>query len=200
MKGTIVLLFCICLSGCSWFRPNGECEGEDCDQTPVVSDSEGASTWYCYPTPDTDGWSCQDESDPSQVLSVRTTNPPQREVRESTPGTLAARPPPLSRSDPIQGATSILQKPAGFYAVQLIALQEEDKILEYARVNGLKDPLYAQIESEGGTFYVLLLGCYPDRLSAARAKEEWAVSRKLPAKPWIRELGPLQDAIRLAAR
>lgn len=97
-----------------------------------------------------------------------------------------------------QGASSILQQPAGFYAVQLVALQHEYKILKYARAKGLKYPLYAQIQSRGRISYVLLLGVYPDRLSATRAMDEWIGIGNLSVTPWIRQLGPLQDAMAAA--
>tara|TARA_B100000315_G_scaffold260784_1_gene325201 strand:+ start:16024 stop:16575 length:552 start_codon:yes stop_codon:yes gene_type:complete len=134
------------------------------------------------------------------VESYRATQRPQQVARATPPAQLRGRPSPAATAIANQGATSILQQPAGFYTVQLIALQDESKILAYARDNGLKYPLYAQIHSQGRTLYVLLLGLYPDRLLAARAKDEWAAARHLSAKPWIRELGPLQDAIRLAVR
>jgi septal ring-binding cell division protein DamX len=108
--------------------------------------------------------------------------------------------PPARRSESSPGATSILQQPYAFYTVQLIALQDENSVLQYAQDTGLKYPLYAQIQSKGRTMYVLLLGCYPDRLSAVHAKEDWSRSKNLSVRPWVRQVGPLQDAIRLAVR
>lgn len=256
MKGTIVLLICIGLSGCSLYNLTRKCEGEDCNQTPAVRDTKGESTWYCYSTPDAKEWSCQDEKDPSKILSLkqvglkkvalrsplisqmrkvthgpqhqrgkqalsaparaqlhaqqqsvgqpieaqRVTTPLQQVAWATPPRPPALQPSSAGNAQVNQGAASILQQPAGFYAVQLIALESERKILNYARDNGLKYPLYAQIQSQGRTLYVLLLGCYPNRLSAVRAKDEWSTSQQLTSKPWIRDLGSLQDAIRLAVR
>lgn len=255
MKGTIVLLICIGLSGCSLFNLTRNCEGEGCNQTPAVGNPEGEPTWYCYAAPDAKEWSCQDEKDPSRILSLKQVGlkkvaprfpmlslmrkvthgpqhmrgkqalpdpvraqqsgqqqsvgqpieaqrvtPLQQVARATPPRRLELQPSSTGNAQINQGATSILQQPAGFYAVQLIALQSERQILNYARDNGLKYPLYAQIQSQGRTLYVLLLGCYPDRLSAARAKDEWGITKKLTSKPWIRDLGSLQDAIRLAVR
>lgn len=255
MKGTIVLLICIGLSGCSLLNLTRKCEGEGCNQTPVVDNPKGKPIWYCYATPDAKEWRCQDEKDPSKILSLKqvglkkvaprsplfslmrkathgpqhqrgkqalpapagvqqsgqqqsvsqpieawVTTPLQQVARVTPPRRQGLQPSSAGNAQVNQGATSILQQPAGFYAVQLIALQSERKILNYARDNGLKYPLYAQIQSQGRTFYVLLLGCYPDRLSAARAKDEWSSTKKVTSKPWIRDLGSLQDAIRLAVR
>ena len=121
------------------------------------------------------------------------TTPARQVARAGTPYASASIP------EAAEGASSILQQPSGFYTIQLIALQDENTILEYARDSGLKYPLYAQIQSKDQTLYVLLLGVYPDRLSAARAKDDWTRDN-LSVKPWIRQLGPLQDAIRLAVR
>lgn len=252
MKGLIVLLICICLSGCSWFNPTANCKGDHCDQSTSFKDPGSKTTWYCYSTADTNKWNCQDESDPTKILSLkqvglkqvtgrtlfanqsrkpRAPGPPHQRAKQASspqqsvqpqrsvspparaaaipsqqvasltpPSRLAQRSSSPASAEANQGATSILQQPAGFYAVQLIALRDEQKILQYARDNGLKYPICAQIRSNGQMWYVLLLGVYPDRLSAAHAKDGWATNKNLAAKPWIRELGPLQDAIRLAVR
>ena len=128
------------------------------------------------------------------------TRQPQWEARARPDSGLPTQAPSPRRSESGPGATSILQQPSGFYAVQLIALQDEKSILQYARDTGLTYPLYAQIQSKGRTMYVLLLGCYPDRLSAVHAKEDWSRSKSLSVRPWVRQVGPLQDAIRLAVR
>jgi tetratricopeptide (TPR) repeat protein len=90
---------------------------------------------------------------------------------------------------------TILRQPSGFYAVQLLAGQDQSKMLDYARDIGLQDPLYTQIQSKGQLSNVLLLGVYPDARSAFQARKEFASTRDLSVKPWIRELGPLKDAI-----
>jgi hypothetical protein len=127
---------------------------------------------------------------PIQLIAT----PPQQVARAGRPYSSA----PIPEAG--DGASSILQQPSGFYTIQLIALQDEPRILEYARDSGLKYPLYAHIQSKDRTLYVLLLGVYPDRLSAARAKDEWTENQGRSVKPWIRQLGPLQEAIRLAVR
>ena len=97
-----------------------------------------------------------------------------------------------------QGGNYILGQPADAYTVQLIAMQEENNMLSYATHNGIGAPLYARIQSKESDWYVLLLGTYDDRQSAEEAKDSWEGTRTLKIKPWVRKLGPLQDAIRLA--
>ena len=90
----------------------------------------------------------------------------------------------------------ILAQPAGFFAVQLIALQDKTRIISFAQQHGLLNPTYARINSKGKIWYTLLLGIYPDRSSAVQAKQAWENSRNVAVKPWVRPLGALQDAIR----
>lgn len=94
--------------------------------------------------------------------------------------------------------TDLLEAPAGHYTVQLIALRDRDAVMAYGHDNGLDDPLYAEISNEGTRWYVLLLGVYPNLASAEAAKNQWGRGKSLKVQPWIRRLGPLQDAIRLA--
>jgi septal ring-binding cell division protein DamX len=44
----------------------------------------------------------------------------------------------------------------------------------------------------------LLLGIYPNKSAAEKAASDWIAAKNLKVKPWIRPLGPLQDAIREA--
>ncbi len=97
---------------------------------------------------------------------------------------------------PTTSTSNILDQPANYYTVQLIAMKEELNILNYARLNGLDDPLYVQIIAEGAPWYVLLLDIYPDQATADLAKDQWVRAKSLKVVPWIRRLGPLQDAIR----
>jgi len=101
--------------------------------------------------------------------------------------------------DSLSTIEQLLQQPRDAFAVQLLALQEEGAILAYARSKGLNSPLYARINNQGSEWYVLLLGVYPDRSAANFAKDEWERSKSLTTRPWIRQLGPLQDAVRAAS-
>jgi septal ring-binding cell division protein DamX len=96
------------------------------------------------------------------------------------------------------GSEEILSLPGDYFTVQLMAMKNEEKVLEYATVNGIGNPLYVRILSQDINWYVLLLGTYADQSTANDAKADWEESRDLEVKPWTRRLSPLQDAIRLA--
>jgi septal ring-binding cell division protein DamX len=96
------------------------------------------------------------------------------------------------------GSDEVLSLPGDYFTVQLIAMKNEQKVLEYATDNGIENPLYVRILSQDINWYVLLLGTYADQSAANDAKADWEETRVLEVKPWTRRLSPLQDAIRLA--
>ena len=87
--------------------------------------------------------------------------------------------------------------PAQYFAVQIAAsssLASLDRILVEKRLPGM---IVVRIERDGELLYVLLAGVYADRQVADRA------AALLPAEiramgPWVRQLGPLQNAMRRA--
>ena len=97
------------------------------------------------------------------------------------------------------GSEEILSLPGDYFTVQLMAMKNEQKVLDYASDNGIENPLYVRILSQDVNWYVLLLGTYADQSAANDAKTDWAETRVLDVEPWTRRLSPLQDAIRLAA-
>ena len=98
----------------------------------------------------------------------------------------------------VQNQTQLLAAPREHYAVQLLALKREADLLEYAKLNGISEPLHMQIASGGSNWYVLLLGVYADKNSAEIAMADWEKTKTLKIRPWIRQLGQLQDAMRAA--
>lgn len=184
------------LSGCSLFRnPESEAERE---APRLLDNSKAENTWYCYGR-DEDAWECVQEKNPDLVRKIEPAPAVSERPAPSMP--VPARetvpleppePPPATVDDPL------LTQPEDHFAVQLIALQSEEDVLTYARSNGISEPMYTEIENDGTRWYVLLLGVYPDQQTAASARDEWARTKSLKAQPWIRRLGPLQDAIRTA--
>ena len=196
-----LLLATSLISGCSWFR-NSETEEER--QAPRRLDNTVTNqTWWCYGKED-QSWDWEKEADPSKVRSIEPRAPqeaaamplPQRE-----PERAVSAPPSLMAQSvtPPAAETPILSQPADYFAVQLIALKEKDGVLSYAQANGIEDPLMTEIETNGSRWHVLLLGVYPDESSARTARDDWERTKSLKVKPWIRKLGPLQQAIRLAS-
>ncbi|MCB1644392.1 MAG: SPOR domain-containing protein [Pseudomonadales bacterium] len=207
----ISVLSCLLLGGCSTLnntfdaiggmitgKPQQDCEGDNCSGNSLLDSGNEGETWYCYGVSKEDGWECQSKADPARIVAIV---PKNEAAPEAAPAPLAA-PAPVpaapARPQAVGGGETILQQPANFYTVQLIALQEEQNVLEYAQLNGISYPLYAKIRSQGSNWHVLLLGIYPDKQAAQKAKEEWEKTKTLKIKPWIRQLGPLQEAIRLA--
>jgi septal ring-binding cell division protein DamX len=197
----LAVFFGILLSGCSWFG------NEETDESvPQLLDNETApQTWYCYGNQD-ETWECLNSPDPSRVASIRPQPQapfvmPSRDPEAPPPAPVSLEPtrPGVERMQPVApDDNAILSQPADFYTVQLVALKDEQAVIDYARNNGMLAPLYAEITSEGSRWYVLLLGIYPDLATASTAKEEWERTKVLKVQPWVRRLGPLQQAMRLA--
>ncbi|MGK0221322.1 MAG: septal ring-binding cell division protein DamX [Limisphaerales bacterium] len=136
------------------------------------------------------------------------TEPIQSEPRESKPR--EARPAPnetAPRSENIpkhvrlaykpEKAVSLIDLPAEFWAVQLIALSSKEALEAFATANDIRGMSAARIGAGGELFYILLLGVYESRDLATEA------STDLPPpfdNPWIRSLGSLQKGMLEADR
>lgn len=91
----------------------------------------------------------------------------------------------------------VLAWPAGHYAVQLIALESDLAVEALAERLAIPDLLRVRLESGGRLFHVLLLGDYADRRDAEVASA--AMVGRIPSlEPWVRSVGPLQEAVRRA--
>ena len=94
-------------------------------------------------------------------------------------------------------AVAIIDLPADFWAVQLIALSSKEALEAFANANDIRGMSAARIATGSGLFYVLLLGVYETRALATQA------STDLPPpfdNPWIRSLGSLQKGMLEADR
>ncbi|MFP6814917.1 MAG: SPOR domain-containing protein [Pseudomonadales bacterium] len=89
---------------------------------------------------------------------------------------------------------SILNMPAEYYAVQLLAMRNQERLEAYVLENNLTDLSAIRIARDGELYHVLLLGIF----------ETWelakSASREVPPplderEPWIRKLGDLQEAM-----
>ncbi len=215
--GILSVLILVSLSSCSWFRTTDECRDGDCSVARVSSGSDTGEEWFCYGVPVDRTWECHHEPHPEKIVAVI---PEAFNEDAPGPGTLQTRqeaPPGLSAPAPAEPAPAtmtsgpspepvtrepadtVLAQPPEYYTVQLIAMQEKEQVLDYARQNGLDHPIYVRIQSQGTDWYVLLLGFYPDRDTAEFARKQWEGARILKIRPWIRKLAPLQEAVRLAA-
>ena len=88
----------------------------------------------------------------------------------------------------------LIELPADFYTVQLLAVEEKDQLEKYVMNADLRGLSAARVEKDGALFYVLLLGIYPDEESATLAAD--AMPDQIGhLTPWVRELGSLQEAM-----
>jgi septal ring-binding cell division protein DamX len=97
-------------------------------------------------------------------------------------------------------AQKVLDVPAGYYAVQLIAFNLAEEILAFAVSAGITDPVYVRIQSASSQLlYVLLEGIYQNRELADAGADEWFKANPRAGKPWVRSIEDLQTSMRKAA-
>lgn len=103
-------------------------------------------------------------------------------------------------SSPVEGNdTEILAQPADHYTIQLLATVDAEALAAYVKKHDLKPAMKASIDAKGERWTVLLLGFYLDEASANQALDLWVKTNHTPSTPWVRKLGPLQQAIRQAS-
>jgi septal ring-binding cell division protein DamX len=94
---------------------------------------------------------------------------------------------------------AILDLPADFWAVQLVALSSKEALEKWAKENKVSGMSAARIWNGQQMFYILLLGIYETRANA----EEAIASLLTPfvdQVPWVRSVGSLQAAMLEADR
>ena len=90
--------------------------------------------------------------------------------------------------------TPILQLPADYFALQMLAMNSPEGIETYINDNALKGMSGARVENEGQLFYVLIVGIYETYARAQKASE--ALPPPLnDVEVWIRPLESLQQAM-----
>ncbi len=211
--------------GGKWFGgKKDECADGACDGTATTARKVAQETWYCYGVQEDRSWDCTNKSAPEKIVAVDpalVTKKPKRRSRpiKKEPATATgqvsvtndtpAEPTPAASTPTTSGtetpdnrpkqnsAEQILAIPGSHYTVQLIAMQDEASVREFARKNGLNEPLLAHIQSQGADWYVLLLGTYAEKAQAEEARDAWEATRILKVRPWVRQLAPLQKSIRL---
>ncbi len=215
LKYAAVVLLSILLPGCTWLGGKEDCIGAECEASGKADNIDSA-TFYCYGTA-TREWSCGMEQDDSQIVTVipagNTQATPPLAVAPVVPSTLPATPPGAGQGPRNRGVTpladppvidttesdkaaAVLAFPDTSYTVQIIAEQQLEALLTYAQQVGIQSPFYTRIMSEDEPWFVLLLGIYPDYATAEAARMQWVGTRTLKVAPWVRQLAPLQEAVR----
>ncbi len=88
------------------------------------------------------------------------------------------------------GGSSILDQPANYYTVQLMASVDTDRVYRFAEENQIATEFVIPTLRDGVTWHVLLLGIYEDYAAALASKNE--VAPLLKTEPWIRSVGSVQ--------
>ncbi len=88
---------------------------------------------------------------------------------------------------------SIMDQPADYYTMQLMASVDIDRVIRFADENQVSTKYIVATNRDGVTWHVLLLGIYPDYSSAVAARDEIAPSLK--NAPWIRKVGSVQKLV-----
>ena len=88
----------------------------------------------------------------------------------------------------------IMDQPASYYTMQLMASVDIDRVIRFAEENHVSTQYIVATERDGVIWHVLLLDIYPDYSSAVAARDEIAPSLK--DAPWIRPVGSVQKLVR----
>lgn len=89
----------------------------------------------------------------------------------------------------------LIEAPKDYYTLQIIALLDEDKLLEYIEAKDIGEHIIANTLSQGSQWYVLLVGMYAGYSEAKNAQLAWSEKHPGQSTPWIRDIGSIQDAL-----
>ncbi|RDH82290.1 MAG: hypothetical protein DIZ80_08295 [endosymbiont of Galathealinum brachiosum] len=119
----------------------------------------------------------------------------QTESVESFAPEAAAEPEPVEAvAEAVSEEGSIMDQPASYYTMQLMASVDIDRVIRFAEENHVSTQYIVATERDGVIWHVLLLDIYPDHSSAVAARDEIAPSLK--DAPWIRSVGSVQKLVR----
>jgi septal ring-binding cell division protein DamX len=96
--------------------------------------------------------------------------------------------------EPRSEVASIMDQPANYYTLQLMASVDIDRVIQFAEQNQISTQYVVATERDGVIWHVLLLDVFPDYSSAVAARDEIAPS--LTNAPWIRKVGSVQALVR----
>ena len=97
-------------------------------------------------------------------------------------------------NDVISAEDEVLNQPADYYTVQLMASVDSDRAYKFAEKHQLSSRYIVATHRGDTVWYVLLLGLYPDY---STAKAEMAdIAGRLKTTPWVRKLGGIQKLMR----
>jgi len=144
-------------------------------------------------------------SPPKQEFQENSGNQPLSSVdtqRQSPDSTAAVAPSQNTSSQQIPMLTAgklhnarneVLNLPAHFYTLQLLAVKNKQKLIEFVETNNVHQPIYLNVANQDVEFHILLAGIFED--FEAAADQSVSLSGRTQIEPWIRQLGALQSAL-----
>jgi septal ring-binding cell division protein DamX len=148
---------------------------------PAAAESSGAQVEDTSPTQE------QNLDAPAPAAAQpETTQPPPADV--PTHIALSYRP-----AQPV----ALLDLPADYYAVQLVAVSSKKDLEEFAAKHQIRGMSAARTYSQNQLYYILLLGVYETYDNAELAADSLGPPFD-ETQPWIRPVGSLQRAIKAA--
>lgn len=166
--------------------------------------------WYCYGEPISGEWRCVNKEDNSRIASIssreKDTTPLiskpalNKKIELSNTNDEFQSPVAVSKANKSIVSYSldgqdIRDQPREYYTIQVIALTEKEKLVQFVKDSNLDSALIAHTVSRGSEWYALLLGIYPNFTLAKKARQAWIETNPKRSEPWIRALGPLQDTL-----
>ena len=97
-------------------------------------------------------------------------------------------------TEDISAEDEVLNQPADYYTVQLMASVDKNRAYRFAEKHQLSSRYIVATHRGDAVWYVLLLGIYPDYASAKAAMND--VAGSLKNTPWVRKLGGIQKLMR----
>jgi len=176
----------------------------------LLDNTASKREWYCYSEPISGEWRCGSEEDNSQIVPISSLE------KDTTP--LISKPAQNEKielsttNDELQSSKSaaeankslnfysldeqyIRDHPGENYTIQVMALADKEKLVQFVKDRNLGPILIAHTVSQGSEWHVLLLGTYPHFALAKKALQAWMETNPEYPEPWIRALAPLQDSL-----
>ena len=183
MKQCILIMFSVfCMSACSVFESSAPELAREKDKD--ASFVHGNKQWYCEAKTQ-DQWRCLNLSKGAKEPSSPAPIP------VSTPA-------PLTKPETTKPKIiHILDYPANYHTVQLLAAREQKTILEFQQQYPQLNVQTVAIERRNRPMYLLIYGVYETHDAAELAVN--SIEPPLKSTPWIRALGALQEELRATA-
>lgn len=198
MQYISLVLVAFVVSGCS-SRPAPPAS------TPVTQ-IPAVGGWYCQPGTSPGTWDCVQDpqlaENPPPPRPLPVAPPPAPEpLAEPEPAPTVEEPPLRDVAPaPVEagaGEASADQRPLELspdsYTIQLVAMNTRRALEPLLARDDLGDAFVAQVERDGASYYVLLVGEYETVLQARQAMDDLAEDLRA-LEPWVRPMRDLQAA------